>query len=178
MDLKLLLKKLNSLWNIQQQEISDQWSRTLPFGDYIVDRWEKAQKLNFGKGSSIYDSSLVLGDVRVGNNTWIGPNTLLDGSGGLEIGDFCSVSAGVQIYTHNTVKWAITGGDATAEKASTKIGSRCYIGPNTIIAMGVTIGDECVIGANSLVLKDLPQKSKAWGTPCMIKGRTNEIWED
>ena len=86
------------------------WNRCLPLGDYIVDRWEKASSLGFGEGTSVYDSSLVLGDVKVGKNTWIGPFTVLDGTGGLEIGDYCSVSAGVQIYSHDTVDWAVTRG--------------------------------------------------------------------
>ena len=79
-----------------------QWKRVLPMGDEISDRWEKAKYLGFGEGTSIYDSSLVIGDVKVGKNTWIGPFTILDGSGGLEIGDYCSIAAGVQIYSHET----------------------------------------------------------------------------
>lgn len=78
----------------------NKFDRGLPFADCFVDRWEKAEALGFGKGTSIYDSSLVLGDVKVGENSWIGPNTVLDGSGGLEIGSNCSISAGVQIYSH------------------------------------------------------------------------------
>ena len=59
----------------------------------------------------MYDNVLVLGDVIVGRNTWIGPGCILDGSGGgLEIGDWCSISAGVQIYTHNTVNRSISLG--------------------------------------------------------------------
>jgi acetyltransferase-like isoleucine patch superfamily enzyme len=166
-----LFKKLLNLWRLLQDEINIKWKRTLPFGDYFVDRWEKARLLGFGKGSSIYDSSLVIGDVKVGEQTWIGPFTILDGSGGLEIGSFCSISAGVQIYTHDTVKWAISGGKMDPERAPTKIGSRCYIGPNTIIAKGVTIGDECIIGANSLILNDIPSRSKAGGIPCRVIGK-------
>ena len=110
---------------------------SLPFGDYIVDRWEKAKNLGFGEGSSIYDSAIVIGDVKVGKNTWIGPFTVLDGTGGLEIGDTCSISAGVQIYTHDTVEWAISGGKHPKEQAPVQIGNRCYIGPNSIISKGV-----------------------------------------
>ena len=51
--------------------------RTLPFGDYISDRWEKARLLGFGEGSSIYDSAHVFGDVSIGSATWIGPFTIL-----------------------------------------------------------------------------------------------------
>lgn len=139
-------------------------NRTLPFGDYVSDRWEKARYLGFGKGSSIYDSSLVFGHVRVGQNVWIGPFTLLDGSGGLlRIGDHCHISAGTQIYTHDTVDHVLH--DAPVAKAPVTIGNRCYIGPNVVVAKGVTIGDNVVIGANSLVLDDIPSGSRAWGTP-------------
>lgn len=144
--------------------------RSLPFGDYISDRWEKARLLGFGEGSSIYDSSLVLGDVKVGCHTWIGPFTVLDGSGGLQIGDYCSISAGVQIYTHDTVKWATTRGAANPETEPVTIGDCCYIGPHTVIAKGVSVGDGCVIGANSFVNLDMPAHCRAWGSPCRIVG--------
>jgi acetyltransferase-like isoleucine patch superfamily enzyme len=160
---------LTKLWEDLQKAMNLKWGRTLTFGDYFVDRWAKARILGFGQGTSIYDSSIVIGDVRVGENTWIGPFTLLDGSGGLEIGSFCSISTGVQVYTHDTVDWAVSGGTAKVERKPTKIGSRCYIGPNTIIAKGVTIGDGCIIGANSLVFKDIPANSKAFGTPCRVQ---------
>ena len=94
---------------------------------------------------------------------------MLDGSGGgLEIGEFCSVSAGVQIYTHDTVQWALSGGEKPAEFAPTRIGNRCYIGPNSVIAKGVRIGDRCVIGAFSLVTEDIPSNCTAYGIPCRV----------
>lgn len=166
-----LLEALRDLWRRLQADVEGRWHRTLPFGDYVVDRFEKARRLGFGDGASIYDSALVIGSVKVGEKTWIGPFTLLDGSGGLEIGSFSSISAGVQIYTHDTVEWALSGGTQEAEQAPTRIGSRCYLGPGTIVAKGVTIGDGCVIGANSLVLEDVPAGSKAYGTPCRVVGR-------
>lgn len=164
-----LLSQLQALWNYRQVELRTLWNRSLSFGDCVVDRWGRAQMLGFGEGTNIYDSSLVLGDVKVGSNTWIGPFTVLDGSGGLEIGSFCSVSAGVQIYTHDTVDWAVSGGVAKASRAPTRIGSRCYIGPGTIIAKGVTVGDGSVIGAHSLVLEDIPANSRAYGIPCRVR---------
>lgn len=165
-----LLKNLQELWRKKRNEIESEFNRTLPFGDYIVDRWEKAKILGFGEGTSIYDSALVLGDVKVGKNSWIGPSVVLDGSGGLEIGSHCSISAGVQIYSHDSVDWSISGGKAPYKYAPTKINDNCYIGPNTIIAKGVNIGSGSVIGANSLVLNDIPQHSKAVGSPCRIIG--------
>lgn len=154
----------------QAHAVQQRWNRSLPFADYIVDRWEKACALGFGDGSSIYDSALVLGEVKVGTNTWIGPFTVLDGSGGLSIGSNCSISAGVQIYSHDSVQWAVSGGVAPYEYAPTFIGDQCYVGPNVVIAKGVRIGTGCIIGANSLVLGDIPENSTAVGTPCRIIG--------
>lgn len=164
-----LLEELRALLEQEQLQVQERWNRSLPFGDYIVDRWQKAQRLGFGEGSSIYDSALVLGSVKVGRNTWIGPFTVLDGSGGLVIGDNCSISAGVQIYSHDTVKWATSGGVEPPARDPVYIGHRCYIGPNAIISKGVKIGDGCVIGANSLVNTDIPSGVKAWGTPARVQ---------
>ncbi len=165
---RFILLILNKFWKQCQKASSKNWSRTLPFGDYVVSRWDKARVLGFGEGSSIYDSSLVIGDVEVGKGTWIGPFVILDGSGGLKIGHTCSISAGVQIYSHDSVEWAISGGKKKYQRDSTTIGDKCYIGPNTVIVKGVTIGSRCIIGANSLVMDDIPSGSKAVGTPCKV----------
>lgn len=166
-----LSELLRELWLRQDKEFLRKWNRSLPFADYIVDRWQRAKQLGFGEGSSIYDSSLVIGSVSVGRKTWIGPFTILDGSGGLEIGEFCSISAGVQIYTHDTVSWATSGGERPVEREKVTIGNRCYIGPNTIISRGVVIGDGCVIGAQSFVNRNIPGGTKAWGSPAKIQGK-------
>lgn len=168
-----LLQDLKAFWLARRRQLHSRFNRTLPFGDYVVDRWEKAKELGFGEGTSVYDSSVILGDVKVGSDTWIGPFTLLDGSGGLEIGSNCSISAGVQIYSHDTVRKSISGGVAPIERAGTRIGSDCYLGPNVVVAKGVTIGDRVVVGANSLVLADIPSGSKAVGTPCRVVGASD-----
>lgn len=149
----------------------ERWGRDLPLDELVSDRWERAQSLGFGEGASIYASSYVYGDVVVGRNTWIGPFTLLDGTGGLTIGENCSISAGVQIYTHDSVNWALTGGTAQYEHAPVRIGDHCYIGPQTVISRGVSIGDRCLVGACSLVNHTLPEGSIAFGAPARVRGR-------
>ena len=169
--LERLLRDLKSLWLQRHRDVAQRYRRALPLGDYVVDRWEKAKELGFGEGSSIYDSVLVFGDVQVGRDTWIGPFVVLDGSGGLTIGSHCSISAGVQIYSHDSIQWALTGGSASYAHAATSIGDNCYIGPSSVIAKGVQIGKGCLVGANSLVLADIPDGSIAHGTPCRIVGQ-------
>jgi acetyltransferase-like isoleucine patch superfamily enzyme len=160
-----LLEELRLLLRREEGTMRAHWNRSLPFAEHITDRWERARRLGFGDGASIYDSALVFGEVLVGANTWIGPFTILDGSGGLEIGSNCSISAGVQIYSHDTVQWAVSGGRVDPQRSPVRIGDNCYIGPNVVITRGVCIGTGCVIGANSLVNRDVPDHRRAWGTP-------------
>lgn len=154
---RLVIKKRNF--------VKLKYKRVLPLNELLTDRWEKAKYLGFGEGTSVYDSSLIIGDVKVGKNTWIGPFTVIDGSGQLEIGDNCSISAGVQIYSHDTVEWAISGGKAPYVYEKTVIGDNCYIGPNVIIVKGITIGENVVIGANSFVNRSLEANKKYAGNP-------------
>jgi len=171
---KLEVPGQESLWGLHRslrEEIRKRWGRSVPFADELFDRWERAAFLGFGKESSIYDSSLVLGDVQVGEQTWIGPFTVLDGRGGLSIGRYCNISAGCHLYSHDTVKWALTGGRVPEVLQPTKIGDFCYIGPMSIVTRGVTIGEHCVIGANSFVRLDVPAFSIAVGNPARIVGQ-------
>jgi acetyltransferase-like isoleucine patch superfamily enzyme len=160
---KLIRKLLFKLISEKKKE----YDRFLSIPDYLVDRWERAKLMGFGEGSSVYDSCLVLGNVSVGKNVWIGPYTILDGSGGgLTIGDNCDICAGVHIYTHCTVNRVIN--NTEMEKIPVTIGNNVYIGPNVVVAMGCHIGDRVVIGANSFVNKDIPDNTKAFGTPVRI----------
>lgn len=141
-------------------------NRRVSIPDLLSDRWENARHYGFGEGSSCYDNVLILGAVRVGKHTWVGPNVVLDGSGGgLSIGDHCSISAGVQIYTHHTVRRATSLGVAPIDTAPTVIGDGVYIGPNSVIQMGTHIGDRAIIGAMSFVNRDVPADAQVVGVP-------------
>ena len=148
-----------------RQEMLEKWNRVLPSNELLYDRWEKAVFLGFGEGTSVYDSCMVLGDVTVGKNCWIGPFTLLDGSGGLTIGDGCDISAGVQIYSHDTVKRVLSEGKCGIETSHTTIGDYCHIGAGCIILKGVSIGHHSVIGAGCIVTKSFPAYSIIIGVP-------------
>ncbi|MBT4122956.1 MAG: acyltransferase [Candidatus Ruthia sp.] len=164
-----ITEKIKKAYTILREQMWEKYKRHVSFGDLFTDRWETAKAYGFGEGTSCYDNVLILGEVRVGKNTWIGPNCILDGSGGLEIGDYCSISAGVQIYSHHTVKWATSLGNESTETDAVKIGSGVYIGPQSVIQMGVSIGDKAVIGACSFVNRDVPSNTKVWGSPARIQ---------
>lgn len=163
-----LILQLGDLIRELRGQMRLRFNRHVSIGDLLSDRWETARFYGFGEGTSCYNNVLILGDVKVGKHCWIGPNVVLDGSGGLEIGDYCSVSAGAQIYSHHTVAWSTSMGKAEPDRSPTRIGNGVYIGPNAIIGMGIAIGDRAVIGAMSFVNKDVPKGAKAYGVPVQI----------
>jgi acetyltransferase-like isoleucine patch superfamily enzyme len=157
-----------------REQFMSKWKRSIPFYEQMLGedaRWDRARSLHFGDGTSTYESSYVYGDVKVGRGTWIGPFTILDGTGGLTIGDYCSISSGVQIYTHETVEWALSGGKAKYSYAPVRIGSSCFIGSLTVIRMGVEIGDHVLVGAHSFVNNSIPNNSIAAGSPARVVGK-------
>lgn len=163
----LIAALLKQLWTFKKAD----YNRFLPMGEYFSDRHEKAKAMGFGEGTTIYDSTVVIGEVSVGKKTWIGPFVVLDGSGGLIIGSNCSISAGVQIYSHDSIAWAVSGGKKNYHYMKTIIEDHCYIGPNVIIEKGVTVGRGSIVGANSFVNKNIPENSKAYGSPVKITPR-------
>jgi acetyltransferase-like isoleucine patch superfamily enzyme len=112
---------------------------------------------------------IIIGEPKIGKNTWIGYFTVIDGSGGLEIGEHCSIASGVHIYTHDSVRWAIQGLEKDHEnythvdRAPVKIGNNVYIGANAVICKGVTIEDRAVVAAGAVVLE-------------RTRIKTGEIW--
>lgn len=170
MEPKNTISDLRAWYDEQYAQKEEKFDRSLSLGDYFNDRWDRAKREGFGEGTSVYDNVLIIGDVRVGKDCWIGPNCILDGSGGLEIGDHCAVSAGVHIYTHNSMKRITSMGAEKNELMATKIGSGVFIGPNSVLQMGVTIGDQVIIGAMSFVNIDIPSRTKAFGVPSKIIG--------
>ena len=172
MDSDSLLRALQDLYKKAAKQLTEEYERSLPFADTIFrNRWERAKELGFSDGASIYDSALVFGDVTVDEHTWIGPMALLDGSGGgIKIGKWCSISSGVQVYTHDTVLRCLSGGILSQKKGSVSIGDYCYIGSQSIIANSVKIGPKCVVAANSFVNKDVPERTIVGGSPASILG--------
>ena len=81
------------------------------------------------KARFISPACVILGSPEIGEGTWIGHFTVLDGSQGLRIGKNCSIASGVHIYTHSTHELVALG------KAK-------FVG-------SVEIGDNVVIGGNS-----------------------------
>ena len=150
----------------------DKWNRVLPTNELFFDRWEKAKYTHCGEGSNIYDSSIIMGNVIIGKNVWVGPFTVLEGiNGNIVIGDNCDISSGVHIYTHDAALHVVSEGKTSFKRGDVYIGNNTYIGSMSIIKENVKIGNNCIVGANSFVNKDIPDNYVAFGTPAKIVGK-------
>lgn len=163
-ELSLLWQHLAGLHYKLREYTSSKYNRVNPFIENLFD-WKEKGKFFGGNNVTIYDSTTVVGDVKIGDNTWIGPFCSLDGNGGLTIGSCCSISLGCQLLTHDTIKWALSGGKEKYEYGPTKIGNYCFLGSYVVVLKGVTVGDHCLIGAGAIVDKDVPENSIAVGVP-------------
>ena len=129
-----LEKDLIQLQRKLQNETKKKYDRVNPFVEDITNWKEKGEYL-FGenKNITVYNTCTVVGDVKVEKNTWIGPYTALDGGHcSIKIGSNCSISSGVNIIGHDSVKWALSGGNLPYEYGDIKIGNNCFLGTNAI----------------------------------------------
>lgn len=147
------------------------FSRHVPLGTLLGSRDQLAADMGWGNGSSLYDESLVLGSVDVGSNCWIGPFTVLDASGGrLTIGDWTSVGAGSQIYTHHTIDRALSRGRFGKGGGEVSIGAGCFISPGAVILPGSIIGACSLVAAHAVVEGIFPGNSIISGNPATRVG--------
>ncbi len=164
-----LLEELRNLHFELRSYTKRKYNRINPFCEDLFS-WEEKGTF-WGKNNAvIYDSATISGDVEIGDHAWIGPFCELDGGGKLTIGKYSCISAGVQILTHDTAKWSLSGGKEKYEYAPVEIGDYCFIGAGAIITRGVKIGSHCLIGAGAVVTKDIPDNSIAVGVPASVIG--------
>ena len=172
MDKKEFEQLFDEMMRDRRDFMQKSYNRVLPSGEVIYNRFDKARDLGFGEGSSVYDTSVIMGDIKVGAHVWIGPYTLVEGATeDVEIGDYVTLDSGVMVYTHDSTKYYVSGGKNPFESGPVKIGSYTVIGTMSIINCGVTIGSHCVVAANSFVNTDIPDCTIVAGNPAKAIGR-------
>ena len=120
----------------------------------------------------------ITGTPVIGEKTWIGAFTLIDGQGGLTIGRGCDISSGAQILTHSTAKRCVSEGKVSIERRPTVIEDSVFIGTHAVILMGSRIGHHSIIAAGAVVLEGtiIPPSSLVAGVPArVVRNIQNEI---
>lgn len=124
--------------------------------------------VKIAKRCSLFGSEENL--VEVGENTYIGMNTIINGfNAKVVIGQSVSIAQSVNIM-------ADSGPNASPqmqaffpmEKGPINIGDHCWIGANSIIMPNVELGDFCVVAANSFVNCSFESYSVIGGNPARL----------
>jgi acetyltransferase-like isoleucine patch superfamily enzyme len=167
-----LIEDLQAVHHHLRARTHEGYDRINPFAEDLFDWRERGRHwTGDDRGVTIYNSATVTGDVSIGKGTWIGPFCSLDGTGGLEIGEHCDISAGAQLMSHDTVRRALSGGVAPPDRAAVRIGDCCFVGSFAVITKGVTIGRCCVVAAGAVVTEDVPANTIVGGIPARPIGR-------
>ncbi|MCI0553871.1 MAG: acyltransferase [Anaerolineae bacterium] len=123
--------------------------------------------------------------INIANNVFVWHYTILDGTGGLKIGEGTQIGAWVGIFTHSShIAIRLYGAHyqdvPEVEKKGypvtpVKIGKYVFVGAGSKILPGVTIGDGSLISAGSLVNKDVNAFEIVAGNPAKVIGNTRNL---
>lgn len=118
--------------------------------------------------------------IDMGDNVWVGYFCLLDGIGGIQIGDGVHIASHTSIYSHSSENAIRLLGSEyiviPAEKRegyvlkSVKIGRYCFIGTGATLLPGVELGAGCIVGAGSVLKGSYPDHSIVVGSPAKVVG--------
>ncbi len=131
-----------------------------------------------GDNSMIEYGAVLLGNekspIKIGKHTYIGIYAVLDGLGGLEIGDYVHIGGPcVGLWAHTSVYQCLMGAeldDHTHRKvAPIRIENNVWIGGKVTIYPNVTVGHHSVILPNSVVNENVPPFSMIGGVPAEFK---------
>lgn len=126
--------------------------------------------VSIGDWTSIHDRSLVLSTVGViiGQHAWFGQHCILDGSGGLTIGNGVRVGMYSQIWSHVAAGEQIEGCTLYGERPVVLEDDVWLVG-SCIVASGVTLGRRVTALIASNITKSWPEKTVLAGSPAVTK---------
>jgi len=108
--------------------------------------------------------------VFIGKHVSINENSLIDGCGGVTIGDWCRIAHHVSILTedHSVEDVDVPICQQKKRLAPVVLEEDVWVGCGVRILKGVHIGKGAVIGANAVVNKDVPAYAIVAGVPAKI----------
>jgi acetyltransferase-like isoleucine patch superfamily enzyme len=117
----------------------------------------------------LYNAKNRLGNLSIGNQSFIGTDCLLDLAAPLTIGSRVAIAMRVTLLTHvDTYYSPLHETHYPSATAFLTIEDGVYIGAGAIILMGVRIGENSVIAAGAVVIEDVPPNTVVGGVPAKI----------
>lgn len=126
--------------------------------------------LGRGAGISFQIRILEPSRIAIGDRSAITNWCVIDGRGGLTIGDDVMIGfeSIVLTSTHRSESLSAPMREQGLYQAPVTIGDDVWIGCRTVIVPGVTIGSHAIVGAGSVVTKDIPEWGVAAGVPARV----------
>ncbi|WP_052321472.1 acyltransferase [Ralstonia sp. A12] len=122
--------------------------------------------------------------LTIGDHCWIGHYTIIDASGGVNIGEGVQFGFLGAIFSHSSHasvrllgKHYIdvpTDERLGLERAPVTIGDYCFVGTGSILLPGTTLGKGCIVGVGSVVRGNFPDHSVIVGNPARRVGDTGK----
>ncbi len=109
--------------------------------------------------------------IKVGDNSLISGNCLLDAGEGIYIGKEVGISPYVKLYTHNHWQSELEGYHSNFGPIFVK--DKAYITGDCLIVPGVTIGKGATILANSTVTDNVQPGNQVCGNPARVIGKVS-----
>jgi maltose O-acetyltransferase len=129
--------------------------------------------MKIGKGSAIHMGTVFYDakNIKVGEDTIIGENAVLDGRAPLTIGNHVDIASEVMIYNsqHNINSEDFAKVEEVIREAVV-IEDYVFIGPRAIILPGVKIGRGAIVGAGAVVTKNVGDFEIVGGVPAKVIG--------
>lgn len=126
----------------------------------------RAAGIDLGRGVVMKPGTFIgVGQLTIGDGTYINRECLLEAAGGLAIGSHTGIGPRVTILTisHELMQGYPRHGPVSIDPV--EIGSNVWIGAAVTILPGATIGNGCMIAAGSLVRGMLPDDGLYAGVP-------------
>jgi maltose O-acetyltransferase len=114
--------------------------------------------------------------MRVGDNVYVAGGFYFDPGFPwlISIGDETTIGPRVTILTHDATPKLRTGWSVVTP---VHIGSRVFVGANTMILPGTRIGDDAIVGAGSVLRRDVAPGTVVAGNPAREVGSTTDHTE-
>jgi len=134
--------------------------------------YRRLLRMSIGPGTTVYRAPEIRtpSRIQIRRNTVIGNGAVLDGRGGLRIGDNVNFSSGVWVWTMQHDK---DSPDFAAQSAPVVIEDRVWLSCRTTILPGVTIGEGAVVCAGAVVTSDVEPYAVVGGVPARKIGARN-----
>ncbi len=116
--------------------------------------------------SAVHPAAHIAREVQIGKGVDIMAGVTVNP--GTRIGDFCFLNTNASVDHDNVLEPFSCVQPNAATGWNVRLGARSVLAMGATVVPGISIGADTIIGAGSTVLRDVPPRVVAYGTPCRL----------